>query len=500
MEPAQEPAAEPAPAATTAITAAVTEPEPAPAPSPSEAHLEGLPVSSPRVPDATAAIKAKMDAWKSAAVAEILRNEAAESLTGETAGLSASELRERVLALSAELTRRSKWEAIHLMELADKNEKMWKTQYEEWARAREEEVTTRAASEVEERVEALRQEMAEELHAEVEKEKRRADEESRARYNEALREATSKLFERVGAETEERNNALSALRARVAALNTLLTDRQAYEKASARVHRIELAVLALINASDRPVPLTQEMAALKVAGSGDALIDRAVALMPKEAHGARGIPSVADLQLRYARDVAATARTAAFTPVEGGVVGHALAAASARLVPRSPRSNGTGKEEVPASVVAAPASEESVSGPRSPLSPIAPYVSEAIKTVREATGTADASTPAEVASKVLPAAVVEGAKRGLDNLASIQTAAKEKASEVERVREALDAVEDLVAGGQIERAVDTLTVMRDGLVADVVKDWVRDAQLRVAADRAAKLARARAGVLAATLY
>lgn len=457
-------------------------------------------------------VKARSDAWKAKAVADLLRSEASESLTGETAGLSAAELRERVLALSAELTRRSKYEAVHLLEMAQEHDALWETQFAEFAAAKEEEARAAAAAAAAEELAATKRTLEEDYREEVDKARRALEETITAQANAQLRAVSRGLFERVGKETEDRLATITGLRARVGALNELLDNRQAYERASTRVHRIELAALALVSALERTQPATQEVAALRVAGAGDPVIEKAVALLPSEAHTTRGIPPVSELQVRYALGVAKAARIAAFTPTEGGMAGQIVGEAAARL-PKSLRSilaEATGEDHAEeaaevetAAAAARPAAAAPASGPASPFSRIVGPIaqSEVAKSIKESirgdSGLKVAVTPPAIVEKAL--AKREAAKA---NVTAIRASRAEARSEHQRVTDALDYVEELVASGELEEALAYLSQLTSvsGFVRESVTDWVKDAELRVAADRATRLAVARAAVLAAALY
>jgi hypothetical protein len=80
-----------------------------------------------QVKDATAGQVASSsnDKWKSDQVATLLRREASDDTSTEVAGLTVQELRERVLQLSHDLSTRSKWEAVHLLEMLEKSDSRW---------------------------------------------------------------------------------------------------------------------------------------------------------------------------------------------------------------------------------------------------------------------------------------------------------------------------------------------------------------------------------------
>jgi len=76
--------------------------------------------------DAIAQATVAAGAWQAEQVKALLRRADSDAIAGDLAGSSsASELRERVLQLQAELQSRSRWEAMHLIELLEKNDRRW---------------------------------------------------------------------------------------------------------------------------------------------------------------------------------------------------------------------------------------------------------------------------------------------------------------------------------------------------------------------------------------
>jgi len=78
-------------------------------------------------PDALQIAKESVASWKVAQVTGILQREAAGTSAGEVEVMGPGELREKVLKLSAELQNRSRWEAMHLLELLEKNDAKWES-------------------------------------------------------------------------------------------------------------------------------------------------------------------------------------------------------------------------------------------------------------------------------------------------------------------------------------------------------------------------------------
>lgn len=107
--------------------------------------------------------------------------------------------------------------------------------------------------------------------------------------------------------------------------------------------------------------------------------------------------------------------------------------------------------------------------------------------------------PASAAADVLPVGVVEGARKGMDVVKGIAAVAQEKTSDVTRVHALFDEAEQAVYGGDLPTAVRILSPL-GGSAAAATRDWIAAAQLRIEADNAVNVVRARTALLTAAMY
>jgi hypothetical protein len=171
-----------------------------------------------------------------------------------------------------------------------------------------------------------------ECSAVLDSERRRIGDELTREANAQLRAAQQELLARVGEETARRAAGLAAVRTAAEAADQWLSEREAYERRSRHVHKITLCALALLQRVQRGGgPLTQEAAALQVAADGDAVVQRALDMIPGVAHSAAGVPTLQELRERWVF-VARAARHAALTPPSSGVLGQAVGAATSALL------------------------------------------------------------------------------------------------------------------------------------------------------------------------
>jgi Mitochondrial inner membrane protein len=312
----------------------------------------------------------------------------------------------------------------------------------------------------------------------------------------------------------------------------LLASRLDYEDSARKAHRVNAAVLALTGALNEPRPATQEIAALKVAGEGDKVIGAALALLPPQVHGTKGVPTLSSLQLRF-HHVLHAARVASLTPEGTGVIGQAVGTAAAKLVvpsshaltsggnaPSSSSSAASGTVVVSPSSAAAPVVKPSPSTSpataaameRSLTGMIAPFFSTAkdgvsslysklVGSSPSPSGSAS-SSPIDAAPKELKetvAAVGEVVHKATGKVKEVAAVAKERTQEVRTFNETMEKADALVQKGDLDAAVKILEAL-EGSPAEVARDWVEQARLRIATDRAASVARSRAIVLTASMY
>jgi len=243
---------------------------------------------------------------------------------------------------------------------------------------------------------------------------------------------------------------------------------------------VALAAARAADALQRARPSTSELAGLQVAADGDAVILKALSMLPKEVHSTRGVASTNALQVRF-MTASKAARTAALTPEGTGMLGQALGAATSRLVvtPPAPPSAPDAPRPAPSSSLTLP-------------EPVVGAWRSVVDTVR-------GWLPGGGADEALPAPVVEGARRGMDVVKEIAAVAAEKTSDVTRVHALFDRADAAVAAGDFTTALAVLAPLR-GTAADALSDWSAAARLRIATDAATSVISARATVLTAALY
>jgi hypothetical protein len=313
---------------------------------------------------------------------------------------------------------------------------------------------------------------------------------------------------------------VEALRTKaVAATAGLLQRRLEYEAAARRAHRINASALALLVALEGGRPATQEVAALRVAGEGDRVIEAALrSYLPAEAHSPRGVPTLGHLQLRFG-SVLHAVRVAALTPEGKGVLGQAVGTAAARLVVPGADSPLRVVEGGAASSAAAPAQPVIEAAPstaaakgRSLTTVVGPYLADLAGGVqslwRTVTGSeptpagsgapgAAAATAPEADSPLKP--LVEGAAKAKGAVIDLASAAQEKTADIRHLNTLFDAAEAAVVAGDLDSAVLLLSRL-PGFPGEAARDWVEQARLRIATDRATAVVRARAALLADSMY
>jgi len=288
----------------------------------------------------------------------------------------------------------------------------------------------------------------------------------------------------------------------VGGTEAFLASRVGYEAAARKVHRTAAAVLALEAALQRPAPATQEIAALSVAAEGDAVIQRAVSMLPPQAHAAAGVATVAALQMRYLA-ASRAARVAALTPEGTGIIGQAVGAAAAKLmVPASPvlagglSSGGSGAAAAPLPLTSEERSSSAFLGPL--LSSAAASAVTAYVSIFGGAGAGTASSLAAQAGGV-QAQLHDGAGKAVEAVKELAAVAEDRNAAVNRVNSIFARADAAVAAGDLQAAVDALGGL-SGYPLEAVRDWADAARVRVATDRAAAIARARAALLTAAMY
>jgi hypothetical protein len=277
----------------------------------------------------------------------------------------------------------------------------------------------------------------------------------------------------------------------------VLSDREKYERQAARVARIATAVLALSQALESARgPLTQQSAAVKVAGEGDPVLALAVQLLPDSAFTQRGVASQAELLSRW-RHVSSVGRKAALVPADATVMEHTIGAVQATLLYPATQAVDTMRTSVmePAASTVAKVTGAAKSialqamGLAARLGLSNPHAKEGAPST-SATGAP--STGSSMSDNATLRELTERAR-------GARRAVEESAGELESVRAVFDRAQTCVDGGDFEGCLAALGPLT-GYAAMAVREWTVAVQDRVEAERAVKLAKARAAVLTASMY
>lgn len=315
---------------------------------------------------------------------------------------------------------------------------------------------------------------------------------------------------------------LNELNVRVAALDDLLSSRNAYEKVASRTVRFALSVAALAKAVDTRFCATQPEAAVRVAaGADDALVAKAISMLPAAVYARDGVPTLTDLHMRFASVSTAGRRAAGGT----GVLGQALGIAGSTIV--LPAQNALdavkcgffdGLQTIEDGAAAVGAAAVNAAAPYPFLAPVVSAVSsglasastaigdvtkqvkEAIsKTIEGAWGAISTPAPAE-ALPLLTGSAADLAAEAKKKISAGREAFEISSQEVHRTAAIFDAAEAALAVGNLARAVEVLAVLRGTPAEAAVVDWLKVAEQRIAADRAVRLLCAKSNLMHASLY
>lgn len=345
----------------------------------------------------------------------------------------------------------------------------------------------------------------------------------------------------------------------VAGSDRLLAGRLAYEDSARRAHRLNAAALAASAALQRGSAVTQELGALGVAGEGDAVVARALSMVPAAAHSKRGVPSLQALTHRFESSVREAVRVAYMVPEAAPpVIGQAVGTAAAKLVSvaqpvthavaadasagsTSGSSSGSGVSASDLRATVAPSSSPSVpvDASRAPATAAAqersasflvkPTLEKAKASAMAALGFAsdvvtsvaggEAGAPSPAAAAVEKAREVKGAavekarevtekarevtapaREAGERLSKLKASAQAATADIAALDRLLESAEGQLLAGDLESAIDTLGRLPAGAPADAARDWIDVARQRVAVERAAALVRARATLVTAAMY
>lgn len=158
-----------------------------------------------------------------------------------------------------------------------------------------------------------------------------------ALHAEALSAESAKLRAELDAvrlaEVEGRLAQLEALAVQVRAFDRVFDGNNSAERFSHLVHKLSSATMALSSRADGAAPLTAEVKLLRKAGSGDSIVELAVASLPERVVSGGALTAA---QLRHRFDDVRDAATAAALAPDDTMLGHAAGAffSSIMLKPR----------------------------------------------------------------------------------------------------------------------------------------------------------------------
>jgi hypothetical protein len=258
------------------------------------------------------------------AATSTLRNDLDQTFLADLDTLSPTQLRTRLIQLVAEMSDRTKWEAIRIQEFTSLKEKelgekyleivqKQRLEYEDLLakRIREaEDAITRQANEAlrakEEGVQNLlmgmregrEKEVADSVRLEVGKIRGDLELEYQSRLQNELAEAKAMHV----AELEKYMSSINSMASQLSELETRLQISKAYESGSKKAHAVSAAALALANKLEAGESVEVEVAALRGATAGEeGVIAGAVKMIPGSVERGMGVPTVGELQVAFDR-------------------------------------------------------------------------------------------------------------------------------------------------------------------------------------------------------
>ncbi len=234
-------------------------------------------------------------------------------------GLSAPQLRARIVQLDAEMRNRTRWEASRLKEFLTMKEKEMEGRYMEILQSQrlefedmlarrmreQEDVITRHANAAlaakEEGIQGLMKAASDAREKEMEdalaKETRVIAEGFELDYQQRLQDEIARMKQAHAVELDGYISKMTNLRDKLNELEGRLEVSRAYESGSKMAHRVSAAALALANKLEAGEAAAVELAALEGAAGDGAVIASAVGMIPRSAN--RGVPTLADLQATF---------------------------------------------------------------------------------------------------------------------------------------------------------------------------------------------------------
>lgn len=434
---------------------------------------------------------------------EILK-EVDQGLAVRVDDLSETQLRARVVRLADELRDRARLEAIRTAEFLERNERLWLNKLNELVSTSEAAFTKRTEESEKRLRHDLMKEHKERLEAEMKILASSFEEETNAKVLELKKAADAAA----AANAEARLAKLKSLEAKVQAHESLLAVRSSFEKASARVHRVELAVSALAQALERAGPITFEIAAVQTASESDPVLLHAVKAFPREIHSKRGVPTRYELQGHFSA-VLKEARRSALTPEAvnevSGFLGKAFGQSVASVA--LPATQAVMSARDVAFDTAKFVKDFALDSSKSFWEFAHPVVS-IVNSALEATGIKKEGSLVPITPPVLPPASVpqppeavqNAASTAINAISSAAAAAAAGASDINRVGSIFDKAESAVSRGDLHGALIALSALDGHKGGVALAEWSDAARKRIQTDAALGVVKARARLLSASLH
>lgn len=266
-------------------------------------------------------------------------------------------------------------------------------------------------------------------------------------------------------QTQQRLQELERIRGNMEGISEGLAEYHDRNILSNNIHRISTSCLHLIQEFEygSKRPLTDQIAAIEVAGKGSGVIVTALSILPQCVHSPKGPPTRQELFTRLDK-VLRSAEAAALTPHGSGVVGHAVGTVTSSLLYKNDKS------------------EQVV------MPPQRSFLKEQLESMREnivsVVGSSWDSNAEEAASP-------SGAQKPLSS-----TTERLKEHKYTKVfQEATDALHKNDLAGVL-KALEKL----EGYAAVIARDWKKEAKDRLLIEHCMRLLKAETTCLTASVY
>ena len=427
-------------------------------------------------------------------VSQVLRSELDAAQQAELASMSEQALRQRCAQLLPQLAERSKMEAMQMLQLA--------RLYEEQGAKREAALTKEHAAALDARVEEARRHLQAAMDQDKAQWQASTVVELQAAANEAadraLQQSVLELKQAEAAATAARLSALKSLEAKIAATQRSLEERNAYERASRRAHRMMLALTQLNARLRAGLPVTEELEAARVASQHDPLVVAAIDSLPEAVHG-RGVPGRPAL-MSMLPNVLNVARASALTPAQGGTLGHMLGVAANKLLTSTARMKDSGAVS-PTQAVHVP-----VAGKQDPITLSDALGSSSAQALQAQLSAAASDVRDKLSAQIKDIVPPDVAATARDAEAAVTKTVEQVRTALPKADEhalaALDwiaAAETAAAADDLERVVASLERL-DGYPASLIAPWLKQARRTQHVEQAVAVLDAQVKCATAAMY